>query len=238
MRTKAACVLALAYALSACSDDAPPASAPLPVEEYCSVTAEAVCSVFDSCCGSGSAPFVHAGCLARVMTDCDAQRAARTANGSIYDPAAARDCVNSASLRLSDCTRQYEPGAEYEAAVARCAEVWSGALSLGEACGIDSSACAPDPGGQVACQPPSGSAEGVCTLQPFAEIGETCVMSGSALACRYGAFCDLTSRVCTAKKVDGEPCMSRLECLSPRCEGGTCGPDELVAFCDRVSRAP
>lgn len=60
---------------------------------------------------------------------------------------------------------------------------------------------------------------------PLPGVGEACTGS-----CREEAYCDTTdpdasSWTCVARKSDGEACESDQECLTWRCEEGTCTPD-------------
>jgi hypothetical protein len=219
--------------LGACSDEAPLEGVPL--EEYCSVYAEAACSAGMRCgCGAAIADY-DAMCTARAEAACPmrdgASARAMIDSGAIaYDALSARRFLDSLDENACNTPR-------LACSSQPCALV----SDVGGPCGMFvgctagsicfAGACRAPLADGVACTDSLECGSGRCqtTCVAKAPLGTGCATDPE---CESGR-CDFAVGRCAAPQPEGELCADAFDCASGYCER----PDELAAGMCRPRRA-
>lgn len=221
-------------------------SGPVPKSEFPARFESAVCDNIGSCCKSAGYKYDANSCKNAIASSIGQ---IFSSNNTVYNAAAAGDCLDSVSAAFSSC-KGFD-----SVSAASCQQVFTGTQPAGSPC-TSSTECKPVADADVYCDRPlggggqGGSAQGTCTVKPRGNKGdgcdETCTENGNVTSCsssggggtggsggapaggnatcytNEGLYCD-GNHVCAALIPIGQPCVDYSGCVDGAyCESGVC----------------
>jgi hypothetical protein len=202
----------LAALVAGCGSGASSAADPtvVPIAEWASAEAAAVCARVFSCCSSSEIAEFGYPSLAACQQAVASEQAARVARvvaskTSVYDEHAARACLDEVAAQA--CVDQFPQGRPVLSGPS-CGTVFTGVGKAGDVCSDDAQCESAD------CE------SGACLVPPC-----------SGVSCPGGYYCDPTMNACAPIKLAGALCAADDEC-DPLlgCHDGTCGPTLAVGI--------
>jgi hypothetical protein len=239
-------------AAASCGGGSAAGGTPVSAADFPARFASDWCAMMKRCCEmSGGA--ADQTCEATIAAEMTVRAADAVADGAIWDPATAGQCL--AGLRAADCTGT--DVAKLLAMVDVCDDIWKGVVPPGGACRTYYSCAEPLVSGGAtagascvnatcvqAVRQPVGAA---CSTSPMmtcnpleaACSGGVCVaLPGNGAACsgdcRSGLRC--TGGMCLPLLGAGAACAVNSDCASDRCSGGKCA--SVLAASDDACTLP
>jgi len=243
LRSVRVATLFMTVFLGACdsSSDGPP----IPIDDFASLLADAVCNNIGPCCQRAGFPHAPAACHARAESSLQSEVAKRRGANVAYDGNAARACVDTYTAVARTCADDRDIGSV-------CRRVFSGTLAAGAMCMLTPE-CVPG----ASCEPPLDGGAGQCSRTRFEhnKRGDHCFatctedLKSGLLYCSGvtgdpgegachttdGLYCDVAN-LCAAIPTLNQLCVGDAPCAEEAfCENNVCVAKRTSGSCGPFS---